>query len=66
MWRHAQPVAACLWAAAAVAYLPQWTTNQASPAAAPQVMADDGSWRLVGPVAGALTVNVGDMFQVGS
>lgn len=30
-----------------------------------QVLAGDGSWRLVAPVAGALTVNVGDMFQVG-
>ena len=30
----------------------------------PQVLAEDGSWRLVAPVAGALTVNVGDMFQV--
>lgn len=29
-----------------------------------QVLAEDGSWRLVAPVAGALTVNVGDMFQV--
>ncbi|KAI7845092.1 hypothetical protein COHA_001457 [Chlorella ohadii] len=29
-----------------------------------QVLAGDGSWRLVAPVAGALTVNVGDMFQV--